>query len=46
MDKETNHGRNQDDMKKPDSRRNYYIERDIIEWNERTESAQEAGKER
>jgi len=31
MDKKINHGRNQDDMKKPDSRRNHYIGQDAKE---------------
>ena len=46
MDEETNHGRNQNDMKKPSSRRNYYIGRDITEWNKRTRSTQGIGKGR
>jgi len=33
-------------MKKPSHRRNYYIGRDITEWNKRTRSTQEIGKER
>jgi len=44
--KETNHSGNKNDMKKPSDRRNHYIGRDMIEWNERTRSTQGIGKER
>ena len=46
MDKETNHTRNKNNMKKPSHRRNYYIRRDMTEWNKRTRSTQGIEKER
>ena len=46
VDKKTNHSRNQDDTKKLDGRRNYYIGEDMTEWNKRTESTQGTRKER
>ena len=46
MDKETNRGRNKNDMKKLSGRRNHYIRRDMTEWNERTRSTQGIGKGR
>ena len=46
MGKETNHSGNKNDMKKPSDRRNHYIGRDMIEWNERTRSTQGIGKGR
>ena len=46
VNKKTNHSRNQDDTKKLDGRRNYYIGEDMTEWNKRTESTQGTRKER
>ena len=46
MDKETNHSKNKNDTKKPSGRRNHYIGRDTMEWNERIRSMQGIGKER
>ena len=46
MDRETNHSRYKNDTKKPSSRRNHYIGRDMTEWNERTRSTQGIGKGR
>jgi len=46
VDEETNHSRNKNDTKKPSSRRNHCIERDMIEWNKRTRSMQGIGKGR
>ena len=46
MDKKTNHGRSQDDTKKPGGRRNYYIGRNTTEQNKRTGDVQGTRKER
>ena len=46
MDKKTNHGGNQIDMKESGGRKNHYIRRDITKQNERTESTQGIGEER
>ena len=46
MDEKTNHSRSQDDMKKPGGRRNYYIGKNMMEWNKRIGSAQGTRKER
>jgi len=46
VDEKTNHGRSQDNIKKPDGRRNHYIGRNMMKWNKRTESTQETRKKR
>ena len=35
MDKKTNNSKDKDNMKKPSSRRNHFIGRDTMKWNER-----------
>ena len=46
MDKETNNSKDRNDMRKPSSRRNYYIGRNMMKWNKRTESVKRTRKRR
>jgi len=46
MGKKVNNSRDRNDMRKPSSRRNHYIGRNMMKWDKRTGSMKRTGKER